>query len=333
MAVTKKLLIFSLSLGLSAHSGLHAAASSSWTDSLLKLGETIYSSTWGKIALASSASIVTASAVQHYRTTRPVAPPILFTFQGAPTAEEGVATLFVHGFGGDRRHAAAYRHILPGTIYTFDFPDAEEDCMVSLAHTGLGQPIEVDHLEHALRQMGARSDVKKIFVFGISRGGATVANLIKRAHIPHIEKITGFIIEQSFGSVRDILRDKLVGMKIQWIPGSMILAESVMKAICNQYSSSNQPIDNPEFATEIAKQKPILVTCSEQDALIPHTSTERLSEAFRAAGFSNLRHITFPYGEHAGLPFQGSQYAYEREMRGFVRQALANTTSPAQLSQ
>ena len=252
-----------------------------------------------------------------YRISTPVDPPTLTKLEKPGMGNE-VVTLFAHGLGAEGSQAEHYKNVLPGQVYTFNFPDAPE-MGSSLAHTGLAQPVEVEHLKNALKQLGDKPEVKKINVFGISRGASSVVNLLKSEGVPHQEKINWLMAESPFATVDDIIVDKLEKMGINWIPGVRWVGHALVKCLYNQYSIANQPIDDLATIPTALKKKPLFILASSEDQLIPAKSSRRLAMAMSKAGFTNLEYHTVPYGQHAGILWGHSAVAYRQKLKSFAQ--------------
>jgi hypothetical protein len=89
-------------------------------------------------------------------------------------------TLFLHGFG-DTKHSAkllkAFCDVLPGDIVTFQFRD-HGVLIPKIRHSNLGQLPDVLSALYTLAWMKENIKPQAIDLFGYSRGGATVVNLI-----------------------------------------------------------------------------------------------------------------------------------------------------------
>lgn len=257
-----------------------------------------------------------------YCTSRPIDPPVIKEY---PTEDkvsyddtEGVATIVFHGLGASADHARAYADILPGRVFGFNFPDAPHEVGFFRAHTGLCQSVEVNHCKDAVRQVGDIEGIKRIFVFGISRGGATAINLLKEKDIPHQEKIVAVATESPFASVGDI-----IGHKCPWAPH--IIGHAFIKMMYMQHSPYNQPIDTLENVSETVKKIPVFMACSKADALIPATSSERLMRQMQQAGFCSVETHTFEHGPHANILWHKNRQQYGQALYNFFQKRLSET--------
>lgn len=264
-----------------------------------------------------------------YRTSCPVNPPVIKEFSAQDKIPyddaEGVASIVFHGLGASADHAQAYAQVLPGRVFGFDFPDAPNEVGFFRAHTGLCQPVEVDHCKDALRQVGDIEGIKRIFVFGISRGGATAINLLKEKEIPYREKIIGVSTESPFASVDDIIKHRYKKLGISWMPH--IVGHAVVKMLYMQHSllSHNQPIDRLNDASEDAKKIPVFMACSKADDLIPASSSERLMQQMQQAGFCSIEGHTFEHGPHANILWHKNSRQYLNALYNFFQDRLSET--------
>ena len=89
-------------------------------------------------------------------------------------------TLYFHGLG-DNKHSAkllkAFGDVLPGDVITFNFHDRGV-VIPKVRHSNLGQLPDVLPALYTLKWAKDRLKINEIDLFGYSRGGATVLNLI-----------------------------------------------------------------------------------------------------------------------------------------------------------
>lgn len=89
-------------------------------------------------------------------------------------------TLYLHGFG-DTKHSArllkALADVLPGDVITFNFHD-RGFIIPKLYHSNLGQLPDILPALYALKWAKDRLHSTQIDLFGYSRGGATILNMI-----------------------------------------------------------------------------------------------------------------------------------------------------------
>lgn len=93
-------------------------------------------------------------------------------------------TLYLHGLG-DNKHSArllkALADVLPGDVITFNFRDRGL-VIPKVRHSSLGQLPDILPALYALKWAKDRLQISEIDLFGYSRGGATVLNMIAVLH-------------------------------------------------------------------------------------------------------------------------------------------------------
>ena len=131
-----------------------------------------------------------------------------------------------------------------------------------------------------LEQFSRREDLEKKIVAGHSCGGADALNHLFKGTLP--ESIDGVIVVAPFAHTDDIIDSKLPSWVPKW---AQSCARTAVSIVLWKYAN-NQPIENLQYASAQAKEKPTLIIACEGDLTVPNESTERLYKAMRDAGFN-----------------------------------------------
>ena len=149
-------------------------------------------------------------------------------------------------------------------------------------------------------------DAARRFVYGHSLGGALAIDLVAREPKDEPADIAGLIIESTFTSIPDVVRE----MKWGWVPGIGLAV--------------TQPFD---AASKIRGVRlPLLILHGTADSIVPHEMADTL---YAAAGSSYKKLVKIEGGSHSGSSRSGGA-AYRDAVLQFVRHVSATTTANAQ---
>lgn len=199
-----------------------------------------------------------------------------------PTTTHKKITIFSHGLGARGEHGTYY-HVasgqpnafIEGPLHTFNYPDVnapQSSC--------LGQEADMAALHQACK------NYEQVNLVGVSRGAATIFNYLAHYNPKNIALV---IAESPFDHVRSIVHHKT----------GFASFESTLPISFAQYDPKGpQPINGVE---KIDRTIPILLVCSQEDSLIPVSSTRRLYEALRKTGHKKVHLLVTRYGKHANI--------------------------------
>jgi alpha-beta hydrolase superfamily lysophospholipase len=144
------------------------------------------------------------------------------------------------------------------------------------------------------------------FVYGHSLGGALAIDLVAREQKDEPAAVAGLIIESTFTSIPDVVRQ----MKWGWVPGIGLAV--------------TQPFDAAAKIQHV--RVPLLVLHGTADSIVPHAMADAL---YAAAGSSYKKIVKIEGGSHSGSSRSGGA-AYRDAVLQFVRRAGATTTADLQ---
>jgi len=231
------------------------------------------------------------------------------TLQASQPAQPSV-TVFSHGLGGQGFHGGLYHTssgqpnaFIQGPMTYFDYDDVQKPIS-----SCLGQDADTASLHKACQPL-AKADL-----LGVSRGAATIVTYLAKYQPQNVELV---IAESPFDSVEGIVDDRTYGS------GSL---HHALPLIFRNYNPNGaQPITNVE---RIDPEIPMLLICSEQDAVVPASSTKRLYYALRKANKPKVFLLETQYGDHANI-IQGQDGTMVRNVVHAFYQTHGKPHNPA----
>lgn len=228
---------------------------------------------------------------------------------------ENVAYIHCHGKGANYEHAFYYQRqgIVHSPLITFDFPDARENGEHDHQKSNLGQQEDVASLAAAYKHAQEKFPHHSFVGQGVSRGAVTWLNFCA-LHKP--EKIRGLIIESPFDDILTIVQNR-----IRYIPGSEFLARKLGPTLLKKFfpawdPQGYKPIDLVE---KIPHTIPMLFIHSDQDDLIPHKSSENLSQKLAQSGHEVYCLILKGGGQHANILHASQGDLYKNVVNAFYK--------------
>jgi len=201
--------------------------------------------------------------------------------QASAPAEQPI-TIFSHGLGGQGDHAIYYHTqsgqphaFIEGRMESFDYQDVQDS-----RASCIGQDADMETLHKACET------ISQATLVGVSRGAATIFNYLAK-YIP--KNITAVVAESPFDQVSSVVQHKA---------GFASFESSLPLVFPNYNRSGPQPI---QAAKSIDKDIPVLLVCSDEDALIPTSSTKRLYDALCLAQHTKTHLLVTKHGAHANI--------------------------------
>lgn len=155
---------------------------------------------------------------------------------------------------------------------------------------------------------------KNLILFGVSRGASTIINYVA-LHKPG--NIKALILEAPFDDMQSVVHGILKKAYLHWVPGLTTLSNLTCATLFKRYSTcAIAPID---VAAQLPKHIPILLICSEQDKLVPASSTQRLYHALKDAGHAHVELLTTPTGLHSFIITSESAPLYHDNVQNFLK--------------
>jgi len=232
---------------------------------------------------------------------------------------------FGHGLGGYEDHAKLYASTFPGCqMSTFNFPDAQNNYKdKKLISAGQDNDVQA-FIQNIKNNPGQKGD-KKILM-GVSRGAICVSNLFNRKmkkkykHEALLQSVNGIILESPAARIQDGVDHELKRFGAGWVPylGSIVDRFFVKSFFYGGYNPAGpHPIDSIQ---EIPKDLPVLFICTEEDCIIPASSTVRLAHKLVDSGHKQVYLFVYKKGSHGHMI--GSRY--KKYVKAFLQKCGVN---------
>jgi pimeloyl-ACP methyl ester carboxylesterase len=234
--------------------------------------------------------------------------------------------IFAHGLGGDDEQVQLYKSgkrtqlsLVPDNCVTFNFPDAEfkgvgkkriklplDNNKVTLAQEG-----DIQALNAIYKQVRQETPDSPIVLVGMSRGAATIVTF---AATEQPQSIKALILEAPFDSLEQIIAQ----LKKKYAHASQATKDAVARAwhFPNYKKNGIKPIT---VIDKIDKNIPVLLIHSQQDTLIPVSSSRILYNRLKATGHTHVYLLELPYGEHAQYQLGKSAASYTQVVHAFYK--------------
>lgn len=252
---------------------------------------------------------------------------VYVALQGATTqfpSASDITYLFSHGLADTHKQAYKYTktddqqdYLIGETVKTFNYPDATERFFrVNRHETSLAQENEIACLSRAYDEITVESqgENQNIVFFGVSRGASTIINFIGSNNQIKVDAV---ILESPFDSVESIVENKIKQMRLNWMPGIKKIGYHIMSFIFAKHKREGmRPID---MVSKIQRDIPILIVCSQQDPLVPASSSIRLYRALIQAGHNHTYLLVTKEGRHAKIISDADDTTYKKVVHAFYK--------------
>jgi hypothetical protein len=190
---------------------------------------------------------------------------------------------------------------------SFNYPDATDRFYrVNYNETSFGQENEIARLYNAYQKTLERHENCDIILWGLSRGAS---NLCIFAGLYQLDNVKAIILESPYCTMGEVIASIMKKKNLdQWLPLSY--GETVAEFIFKKYTRYGY---NPANCIEnISKNIPIFIICSEEDHLVPCSSSINVYKKLVEAGNKDVYIFITKKGKHAAIlqgP-EGENYQY-----------------------
>lgn len=209
--------------------------------------------------------------------------------------------LFSHGLGGNQGQANYYQRdgiLWQNPTHAFNYPDVTDASQINL-----GQEHDMQTLRNAYNKI---KDTGNVTVFGVSRGAATAINFLGTDDCPEIKAA---VLESPFDHVESVVRNK-VGV-------STSVVHPAVSLLHKKYNPNGpQPI---KTIHGVSPKLPVLIVCSEKDALIPAKSSQNLYVALKKNNHEHAYLLTTQKGAHAQILWAEDGQLYRNTVHAFYK--------------
>jgi alpha-beta hydrolase superfamily lysophospholipase len=234
----------------------------------------------------------------------PVIATVFLLHYSLMSAQTDTIYFFSHGLGGNKKQAYHYQQeeqMIGNTLITFDFPDVLPHGF-NAKEVNLGQEQDVATVEKEFEKIKGTQD--KVVLFGVSRGAATLVNFLGKCPCPEVKAV---ILESPFDHVQSVIEFKYYVSAVH----------ALVPMFFAKYNPHGmQPITSaPTIRTDV----PILIICSEQDSLIPCSSSIALYRALKKAGNNHVHLLNVAQGDHGKILWGAKGAEYRNVVHAFYK--------------
>jgi predicted esterase len=235
--------------------------------------------------------------------------------------KNGTPIIFSHGYGGTNEEVVAYQKNNPFSsqyiidaeqhyIIAFDYPDVASKGLIISKQTNLGQNNDIQRLEEVIETI----DQDNIIGFGVSRGAATLINLMgTRAS----KKISALVLEAPFASL-DCLTIMLVSKTLQREIPNLETAKKLARDIFPYFDPDG--IEPLKIIDKINSKIPIIIIHSKTDDLVSINESRKLYIKRKQQGVNNIYLVELESGHHANVLWGPDGQAYQNAIHAFYKE-------------
>lgn len=230
------------------------------------------------------------------------------------------ATIFSHGIADTWKQVHGYiksykiddnihyneRYLFHTPFVSFNYPDATDKFYrVNYAETSFGQENEIGRLNKAYTETLSHHNNCNIILWGLSRGAS---NLLIFAGLYDLANVKAIVIESPYYSMSEVIENVMIKINLNWLPLSY--GESLAELIFKRYTRYGW--SPAKYIENIPKDMPILIICSQEDHLVPCSSSMNVYKKLIESGHKNTYIFITETGRHAAIlqgP-DGEKYQY-----------------------
>lgn len=229
-----------------------------------------------------------------------------------PNTSDNVVYFFSHGLADNHNQALRYLpsvsskfdSVINYPCTTFDYPDVSYSFLrINRKETSLAQNNEIEKLATAFEQtIPTHQDV---VLMGISRGASTILNFMALNNPANVKAL---VLESPYDCMESVITDKINRLGIAWLPAIQCMSLALTRFVFSKYTQNG--IRPADIVHKIRHNLPILIICSQQDQLVPVSSSMNLYTILKNSGHEHVYVLKLPEGKHAKL-FNSLQYGLQ----------------------
>lgn len=234
---------------------------------------------------------------------------ILATIAISSTIHPKTVTIFSHGIADKWTQSLAdlksyhkngvvhynERYTINTPCVAFNYPDATNRFYrVNYNETSFGQGNEIGRLYKAYQKTNERFENCDIILYGLSRGASNVAIF---AGLHQLDNVKALVLESPYFTMGEVIESIMKKKGAGWLPLSYgeTLAEFIFKKYTRHGNSPANCIEN------IPQDMPIFIICSQEDHLVPCSSTMNVYKKLIETGHKHTYIFVVPQGRHAAI--------------------------------
>jgi hypothetical protein len=243
-------------------------------------------------------------------------------------SKKKVITIFSHGIADTWKQVHGYvksykkqnimyrndRYLIHTPFISFNYPDAiDKFYRVNYNETSFGQENEIGRLNKAY--ISAQSYCKNycdIILWGLSRGAS---NVLIFAGLYKLNNVKAIVVESPYYTMSEVIESLMTKKGLSWLPLSY--GETVTEFIFKRYLRSGW---SPAKCLEnIPKEIPILIICSEEDRLVPASTSINIYKKLVESGHKHTYIFVTGYGKHAAILQGPNGEQYQQVVNAFYK--------------
>ena len=194
-------------------------------------------------------------------------------------------------------------HIINTSYVAFNYPDATDRFYrVNYNETSFGQENEISRLYKTYRNITHKIYPELLSVFedigiiltGVSRGAS---NHLIFAGLHVLDNVKAMVLESPYHMMQEVIENMMLKKNLSWLPVSY--GETVAELIFRKYTRYGYSPAN--CIENISKDIPILIICSQEDHLVPCSSSINVYKKLVACGHQHTYIFIAKQGRHAAI--------------------------------
>lgn len=253
---------------------------------------------------------------------------IAATFMLSANCIAQTITLFSHGIADTGKQVRQYlisytksdgtvcsndRYLINTPYISFNYPDATDKFYrVNYNETSFGQENEIGRLHKAYQKTNEYFENCDVILWGLSRGAS---NLCIFAGLYPIDNVKAIVLESPYCTMTDVIESIMRKKGLDWLPLSYgeTVAEFIFKKYTRYGYSPANCIEN------ISKNIPIFITCSEEDHLVPFSSSINVYKKLIESGHKHVYIFITKQGKHAAILQGPDGHIYQHVLNAFYK--------------
>jgi hypothetical protein len=204
-----------------------------------------------------------------------------------------------------------------GFIHTpfvsFNYPDATNRFYrVNYYETSFGQSNEINRIYKTYQKTIEHFGDCDIILYGLSRGAS---NLVIFAGMHQLDNVKALVLESPYCSMTEVIAHVMNKKGVSWLPISY--GEALAEFLFKKYTRHG---NTPEkYAANIPLDMPILIVCSEEDTLVPCSTSFNLYKQLVKTGHRHVYIFMTEKGRHAFIIQGPDGEKYEAVANAFYK--------------
>jgi Prolyl oligopeptidase family len=235
----------------------------------------------------------------------------LTVFSIAPIfGKNKVITIFSHGIADTwkqvhgyvksyKKHDTVYRndrYLIHTPFISFNYPDATNKFYrVNYNETSFGQENEINRLNKAYTSALSRcKNYCDIILWGLSRGASNVLIFAGLYELAHVKAI---VIESPYYTMTEVIESLMAKKGLHWL--DVAYGETIAEWIFKRYTRHGW--SPAKCLKNIPKDIPILIVCSQEDRLVPVSTSMNIYKKLVESGHQHTYIFVTEHGKHAAI--------------------------------